>query len=235
MDPKSDEGIFLGYSINSRAYRVFKSRTKVMTESINVITDDRGWNNEEDVLEYVGTSLSDIPTESNERSIDSNPPQEDPEPSHLNKGPSIRTQRDHPKELIIGDINKGVTTRSREGISNFCFVSKIEPNNGYTQIEGVEIDETYALVARLESARLLLGIACILKFKLFQMDINSAFLNGYLNEEVYVEQPKGFVDPSFPKHVYKLKKALYGLKEAPRAWYERLTEFLGENGYRKVA
>ena len=65
------------------------------------------------------------------------------------------------------------------------------------------------------------------------MDVKSAFLNGYLNEEVYVEQPKGFVDPSFPKHVYKLKKALYGLKKAPRAWYERLIEFFGENGYRK--
>ena len=65
------------------------------------------------------------------------------------------------------------------------------------------------------------------------MDVKSAFLNGYLNEEVYVEQPNGFVDPSFPKHVYKLKKALYGLKQALRAWYERLIEFLGENGYKK--
>ena len=58
------------------------------------------------------------------------------------------------------------------------------------------------------------------------MDVKSAFLNGYLNEEAYVEQPKGFVDPAYPDHVYRLKKALYGLKQAPRAWYERLTEFL---------
>ena len=97
---------------------------------------------------------------------------------------------------------------------------------GYTQIEGVDFDETFAPVARLESIRLLLGIACILKFKLYQMDVKSAFLNGYLNEEVYVEQPKGFEDPTHPDHVYKLKKALYGLKQAPRTWYERLTEFL---------
>ena len=60
---------------------------------------------------------------------DHNPTQQVPEPSKINKGPSIRTQKDHPKELIIGDLNKGVTTRSREGISNFCFVSKIEPKN----------------------------------------------------------------------------------------------------------
>ena len=65
------------------------------------------------------------------------------------------------------------------------------------------------------------------------MDVKSAFLNGYLNEEVYVEQPKGFVDPSFPNHVYKLKKAMYGLKQALRAWYERLTQFLVDQGYRK--
>jgi len=88
---------------------------------------------------------------------------------------------------------------------------------GYTQVEGLDFDETFAHVARLESIRLLLGMPCILKFKLFQMDVKSVFLNGYLNEEVYVEQPKGFIDPRFPNHVYKLKKALYGLEQAPRA------------------
>ena len=68
-------------------------------------------------------------------------------------------------------------------------------------MEGLDFDETFAPVARLESIRLLLGVSCILKFKLFQMDVKSAFLNGYLNEEVYVEKPKGFVDPRFPNHV----------------------------------
>ena len=91
---------------------------------------------------------------------------------------------------------------------------------GYTQVEGLDLDETFA---RLKSIRLLLGVAYIQKFKLFQMDVKSAFLNGYLHEKVYVEQPKGFTDPNFPNHVYKLKKALYGLKQAPKAWYERLT------------
>lgn len=94
---------------------------------------------------------------------------------------------------------------------------------GYTQKEGIDFDETFALVARIESIRLLLGISCLLKFKLYQMDVKNAFLNGFLNEEVYVEQPKVFIDPSAPNHVYKLNKALYGLKQVPRAWYERLT------------
>jgi hypothetical protein len=97
---------------------------------------------------------------------------------------------------------------------------------GYTQIEGVDFDETFAPVARLESIRILLSIACHLGFKLYQMDLNSAFLNGVLQEEVYVEQPKGFQDPHHPYHVYKLKKVLYGLKQAPQAWYEHLTTYL---------
>jgi len=104
---------------------------------------------------------------------------------------------------------------------------------GYTQVEGLDFDETFFPVARLESIRLLLGVSCILKFKLFQMDVKSVFLNGYLNEEVYVEQPNVFVDPSFPNHVYRLKKALYGLKQAPRAWYERLAQFFVHQGYMK--
>jgi hypothetical protein len=68
---------------------------------------------------------------------------------------------------------------------------------------------------------------------LYQMDVKSAFLNGILHEEVYVEQPKGFMDPHYPQHVYKLKKALYGLKQAPRAWYERLTTYLLEKRVHK--
>jgi hypothetical protein len=97
---------------------------------------------------------------------------------------------------------------------------------GYTQIEGTNFHETFAPVAKLESIRILLSIACHLEFKLYQMDIKSAFLNGILQEEVYVEQLKRFQDPHHPHHVYKLKKALYGLKQAPRAWYEHLTTYL---------
>ncbi|WJX83468.1 hypothetical protein P8452_66129 [Trifolium repens] len=295
MDPKSDEGIFLGYSLTSRAYRVFNNRTRTMMESINVVIDDCS-DNVPDVDPDVDTShpkpedseVVEIPEKTDQ--------QEDVTP--VNKGPSVRVQKNHPKELIIGSPESGVMTRSREVVSNACFVSKVEPKNvkealtdefwieamqeelnqfkrnevwdlvprpegvniigtkwvyrnkfdesgvvtrnkarlvaqGYSQIEGVDFDETFAPVARLESIRLLLGVACILKFKLFQMDVKSAFLNGYLNEEVYVEQPKGFVDPNYPDHVYRLKKALYGLKQAPRAWYERLTKFLVQQGYRK--
>jgi hypothetical protein len=188
--------------------------------------------------------------------------------------------RDHLLVTIIGDISRGVQTRSR--LASFCehflFVSSIEPkkidealkdvdwinamheelNNftrnqvwdlverpkhhnvirtrlvaqGYTQVEGLDFGETYAPVARLEAIRILLGYACANNIKLYQMDVKSVFLNGYINELVYVEQPPGFEDEKKPNHVYKLRKALYGLKQAPRAWYERLRDFLLSKGFK---
>ena len=104
---------------------------------------------------------------------------------------------------------------------------------GYTQVEGVYFDESFTPVARLESIRIHMSIACTMHFKLYQMDVKCAFLNGYLNEEVFVEQPKGFEDPHFPDHVLRLKKALYGLKQAPRAWYDRLTNYLLDRGFKR--
>ncbi|MCH79544.1 gag-protease polyprotein [Trifolium medium] len=298
MDPKSEEGIFLGYSTNSRAYRVYNIRSKVIMESINVVIDDSTTDRTSDDEEDVATSL---PTSDAAAEVESDSDDEatNPTPSPVNKVPSIKIQKNHPKDLIIGNPNQGIATRrTNEAVTNSCFVSKVEPKNvkealidefwieamqdelnqfrrsevwdlvprpdgvnvigtkwvyrnksdengivtrnkarlvaqGYTQVEGLDFDETFAPVARLESIRLLLGISCILKFKLYQMDVKSAFLNGYLQEEVYVEQPKGFIDPTFPDHVYKLKKALYGLKQPPMAWYERLTNFLVSQGYRK--
>jgi hypothetical protein len=102
---------------------------------------------------------------------------------------------------------------------------------GYSQVEGLDFGETYAPIARLESIRILLAYATYHGFKLYQMDVKSAFLNGPIKEEVYVEQPPGFKDSEYPNHVYKLSKALYGLKQAPRAWYECLRDFLITNGF----
>jgi hypothetical protein len=85
---------------------------------------------------------------------------------------------------------------------------------GYSQVEGLDFSETYAPVARLKSIRILLAYATYHGFKLYQMDVKSAFLNGPIKEEVYVEQPPGFEDSEYPNHVYKLSKALYGLKQA---------------------
>jgi hypothetical protein len=104
---------------------------------------------------------------------------------------------------------------------------------GYSQVEGLDFEETFAPVARLESIRILLAYATHHDFKLYQMDKN-AFLNDPIKEEVYVEQPLDFKDLKYPNHVYKLHKALYGLKQAPRAWYKCLKDFLFQNGLRLV-
>jgi hypothetical protein len=102
---------------------------------------------------------------------------------------------------------------------------------GYCQQEGIDYDETFAPVARLEAIRIFLAYAAHCNFKVFQMDVKSAFLNGELEEEVYVEQPPGFENAELHDFVYKLFKALYGLKQAPRAWYDTLSTFLLENQF----
>jgi hypothetical protein len=132
----------------------------------------------------------------------------------------------HPKQNVVGTKwvfrNKqdehSVVTRNKARL-----VAK-----GYAQVVGLDFEETFAPVARLESIRILLTYAAHHSFKLFQMDVKSAFLNGPIKEEVYVEQPPGFEDDRHPDHVYML----YGLKQALRAWYECLRDFLISNAFK---
>jgi hypothetical protein len=102
---------------------------------------------------------------------------------------------------------------------------------GFSQKEGIDYDETFAPAARLEAIRILLSFSMAKGFKLYQMDVKSAFLNGFLEEEVYVRQPPGFESVEFPHKVYRLRKALYGLKQAPHAWYGRLRGFFFNKGF----
>ncbi|GJR36178.1 retrovirus-related pol polyprotein from transposon TNT 1-94 [Tanacetum coccineum] len=104
---------------------------------------------------------------------------------------------------------------------------------GYTQKEGIDYDEVFAPVARIEAIRLFLAYALFKDFVVYQMDVKSAFLYGKIEEEVYVCQPPGFEDPDFPDRVYKVEKALYGLHQAPRAWYETLSTYLLDNGFQR--
>nr|GEX04770.1 retrovirus-related Pol polyprotein from transposon TNT 1-94 [Tanacetum cinerariifolium] len=104
---------------------------------------------------------------------------------------------------------------------------------GYRQEEGIDFEESFPLVARMEAIRIFLAYAAHKSFTVFQMDVKTAFLHGSLKEDVYVCQPEGFIDADHPSHVYKLKKALYGLKQAPRAWYDELSTFLLQNHFFK--
>jgi hypothetical protein len=137
---------------------------------------------------------------------------------------------ERPKQNVVGTKwvfrNKqdehGVVTRNKARL-----VAK-----GYSQVKDLDFDQTFAPIPRLESIRILVAHATHHNFKLYQMDVKSAFLNGPIKEEVYVEQPPGFEEEAYPNHVYKLHKALYGLKQAPGAWYECLRDFLTKNGFK---
>ncbi|GKB01543.1 putative ribonuclease H-like domain-containing protein [Tanacetum coccineum] len=235
--------------------------------------------------------------------------------------PSIRTNKDHPKDQIIGEVHSAVQTRrmikqSEAGLVTFiskrrrknykdfqnclftCFLSQMEPKKvthalddeswveamqeellqfkllnvwtlvdlphgkraigtkwvfrnkkdqrgivvrnkarlvaqGHRQEEVIDYDEVFAPVARIEAIRLFLAYASFMDFTVYQMDVKSAFLYGTIEEEVYISQPPDFVDLEFPNRVYKVEKALYGLHQALRAWYETLSTYLLENGFRR--
>nr|GFA84821.1 retrovirus-related Pol polyprotein from transposon TNT 1-94 [Tanacetum cinerariifolium] len=102
---------------------------------------------------------------------------------------------------------------------------------GYAQKEGVDFEESFAPVARLEAVWLFIAYVAHKSFTVYQMDVKTAFLYGPLKEEVYVNQLDGFVDPYHPDKVYRLKKSLYGLKQAPKAWYDELSTFLVSKGF----
>nr|GFD45918.1 retrovirus-related Pol polyprotein from transposon TNT 1-94 [Tanacetum cinerariifolium] len=104
---------------------------------------------------------------------------------------------------------------------------------GYRQEEGINFEESFASVARMEAIRIFLAYAARKSFTVFQMDVKTACLHGSLKEDVYMCQPEGFIDVDHPSHVYKLRKALYGLKQASRAWYDELLAFLLQNHFFK--
>ena len=104
---------------------------------------------------------------------------------------------------------------------------------GYAQTEGIDFEETFVPVARMEDIKTILSYACSKQIKVYQMDVKLAFLNGELEEEVYIEQPQGFVLSEHGDFVCRLKKALYGLKQSPRAWYTRLDKYLQHHGFKQ--
>jgi transposase InsO family protein len=354
FDARSDEGIFLGYSTSSKAYRIFNKRTQVVEESIHVIFDEcndgalsdsvadidlnihdeneegddaatkntekrnmqEPFLNTEELAQGVEDSSKALGVQSNSvetsetaatepnRTTESDALQVNPT-SVTNQGAETTKRKfkyssSHSLKDIISDPTSSIQTRSK--LKDLCafnaFVSLIEPKKvdealkepdwiiamqselnefernkvwtlkprpkhqsvigtrwvfrnkldengkvvrnkarlvaqGYNQEEGIDYEETFAPVARLEAIRILLAFASFMSIKLYQMDVKCAFLNGFLEEEVYVAQPPGFESSDFPNHVYKLDKALYGLKQAPRAWYERLSKYLLENDFKR--
>ncbi|GKD53744.1 retrovirus-related pol polyprotein from transposon TNT 1-94 [Tanacetum coccineum] len=163
--------------------------------------------------------------------------------------PTTRIHKYHPPNQVIGDLQSAIREtclriwRNMGSKLDRGYVDErgIKIRNkarlvaqGYTQEEGIDYDEVFAPVARIEAIRLFLAYALFKDFVVYQMDVKSAFLYGKIEEEVYVCQPPGFKDPDFPDRVYKVKKALYGLHQAPRAWYETLSTYMLENEFQKL-
>ncbi|GJY60148.1 retrovirus-related pol polyprotein from transposon TNT 1-94, partial [Tanacetum coccineum] len=160
---------------------------------------------QEDDADFDGNMFHNAPQTPKFDVAESSSTYQDPSNMHLfhQQHRSIdRWTKNHPLEQVIVIRNK-----SR-------LVAK-----GYGQEEGIDFEESFAPVARLEAVKIFMAYSAHKNFPIFYMDVKIAFLNGPLKEEVFVQQPDGFVDPDFPNHVYRLKKALYGLKQAPRAWF----------------
>ncbi|GJS90088.1 retrovirus-related pol polyprotein from transposon TNT 1-94 [Tanacetum coccineum] len=337
FDGKADEGFFVGYSINSKAFRVFNSRTRIVEENLhirfsestpNVVGSGPDWLFDIDALTrtmnyepiVAGTQSNGFADSNSDdgKKVDEDPRKEskcndqekednvnntnnvnvagtnevnvvggktnielpfDPNMPALEDdsifdfsrddeddgvvadmnnldttiqvSPNLtsRIHEDNPLDQVIGDLQSAKQTRKmsknfKEHMKNPKRNKKDERGivirnkarlvtQGYTQEEGIDYDEVFAPVARIEAIRIFLAYASFKDFVVYQMDVKSAFLYGKIEEEVYVCQPPGFEDLDFPDKVYKVEKALYGLHQAPRAWYETLSTYLLDNGFQR--
>nr|GEV53723.1 retrovirus-related Pol polyprotein from transposon TNT 1-94 [Tanacetum cinerariifolium] len=299
FDLKSDSGFLVGYSLNSKAFRVYNLETKRVEENLHNANT-----NSTNLLNDVSTPIS---TAGPSIALNDGEPLylDDPSMAHLEDiyaSPSEGTFTDssydgedvitdfnnlettvnvspttttrirtiHPKTQIIGDPLSVVQTRSKVNKNSEAYALKIWilvdlpfrkkaigtkwvyrnkkdkkgvivrnkarlVAQGLRQEEVIDYDDVFAYVARIEAIRIFLAFASYMGFIVYQMDVKIAFLYGTIDEEVYVIQPLRFIDPKFPNKVYKVVKALYGLHQAPRAWYATLSTFLEKSGYRRGA
>ncbi|GJS98487.1 putative ribonuclease H-like domain-containing protein [Tanacetum coccineum] len=315
---KADEGFFVGYSANSKAFRVFNSRTRIVEENLhvqfsenssNIAGSGPNWLFDTDSLtksmnyklvvtgnqsngnastkacEDAGKASMEIsspdvgfkPSREDEKKVTKEPGKEGGDSSNdqakddnINNTNNVNAVSSTVNVLAL-EVYDDEDVGAEADMNIFrCFgfmpvwtlvdlpngkraigTKWVYRNNkdergiviknkarlvaqGYTQEEGIDYDEVFAPVARIEAIRLFLAYAAFKDFVMYQMDVKSAFLYGEIEEEVYVCQPPGFEDPDFPDKVYKLEKALYGLHQAPRAWYETLSTYLLDNGFQRV-
>ncbi|GJS22066.1 putative ribonuclease H-like domain-containing protein [Tanacetum coccineum] len=227
FDGKADEGFFVGYSLNSSGPD-WLFDTDALTRTMNYKPIGTGTRSNS----FAGTKASDNAGQSRKEIKPvkdyillplwtTDPPySQDPKSSH---DEWITNLQLIDEEGWNKKDERGIVIRNKARLVA----------QGYTQEEGIDYDEVFAPVARIEAIRLFLAYASFKDFVVYQMDVKSAFLYGKIEEEVYVCQPSGFEDPNFPDRVYKVEKALYGLHQAPRAWYETLSTYLLDNGFQR--
>nr|GEV63986.1 retrovirus-related Pol polyprotein from transposon TNT 1-94 [Tanacetum cinerariifolium] len=293
LGAKGDIGFFIGYSVDSCAYRIYNRRTKKIMETMNVSFDELSamafeQRSSKPGLQTTGRTVPPAqepqvrqtstastiiaytaPTLTNSSSHATNIPitSQDVDELNLNAMSNGNTFVNPFANPSIREPSRHVLTRNQlRSDSDMCMyalsVSTMKPKNvkkamtdptwidsmqeellqfkrldsrlvvrGYRQEEGIDFEESFAPVARMEAIRIFLAYAAHKSFTVFQMDVKTAFLHGSLKEDVYVCQPEGFIDTDHPSHVCKLKKALYGLKQTPRAWYIQLFSNLMKNRF----
>ncbi|GJX97742.1 retrovirus-related pol polyprotein from transposon TNT 1-94 [Tanacetum coccineum] len=204
---KTPYELLRGYSQNSKAYIILNKHTRKVEESLNVTFDKTPPPSKTSPLVDDDLDEKEAIKVTEKKNLENDIVDET---LKIDEIVNIKESRNHPLENVKGNLNQ----RTLRLV-----------NQGYNQQEGIDYDETYAPVARLESIRILLAYVCALDFRLFQMDVKNTFLNSFINKEVYVAQPPGFIDFEKPDHVYKLRKALYGLKQAPKACFFKCLPF----------
>nr|GEX22107.1 retrotransposon protein, putative, Ty1-copia subclass [Tanacetum cinerariifolium] len=206
MKEKRDPYILVGYSTQSKGYRVYNKRTRLIVESIHLRFDE--------IKEMSETSVAN-------------------DTSGLI--PQLQKTSDYDNSGLEAMADSAWIEEMQEELHQFDRLQVwelVDKPFGKNE-EGIDFEESFALVARLESVRIFIAYVAHKSFLIYQMDVTTAFLNGPLKEKVYVAQPDGFVDPDHPNKVYRLRKAIYGLKQASRAWYDELLNFLMSKGFTK--
>jgi transposase InsO family protein len=284
LEDKSIRGIFLGYSTQSKGYRVYNLQTKKLIVSRDVNVDENAsWNwNEEQVersnitIPIPQSDIEDITGTTEEPGTPPLPPQQETsspestptrvrslvdiyetcnlamlEPENYDVASKqevwVKAMQDEIKMIEKNNTWELVDCPHGKDIIGVKWVYKTKLNpdgsiqkhkarlvaKGYSQQPGVDYNETFAPVARLDTIRALIALAAQKRWSIYQLDVKSAFLNGVLEEEIYVEQPQGFVVKGNEGKVLRLRKALYGLKQAPRAWYSRIDQYFMDRGFRR--
>ncbi|GJR06376.1 retrovirus-related pol polyprotein from transposon TNT 1-94 [Tanacetum coccineum] len=249
MKEKRDPCILVGYSTQSKGYRIYNKRTRLIVESIHLRFDkikdisETFIANDTSGLELdllFGPLYDDFFNDGTSRvSKSSSPTDNSIENDTL---PSTHIQPTSELTTLTNVLAEENNDNQAEVTNPFCTMDEDQTvirnkaqlvAKGYAQEEGIDFKESFAPVARIEAVRIFVAYAAHKSFPIYQMDVKTEFLNGPLKDEVYVAQPDRFIDPDHPEKVYRLRKALYGLKQAPRAWYDELSKFLISKGFTK--
>nr|KYP44288.1 Retrovirus-related Pol polyprotein from transposon TNT 1-94 [Cajanus cajan] len=261
LDKKAEPGVFIGYNNTSKAYRIFQPQNgKILVSRDVKFMEEKQWSWEElikkqlqKIPQFVDDDIDNFPvrgtrllSEIYEKSnvvvlepSDFKEAEMDDKWIEAMKEELKMIEKNDTWELVDRPQHKqpiGVKWVYRTKLNTDGSINKYKARlvvKGYAQVFGVDFSETFAPVARLDTIGMLLALTAQKGWKVYHLDVKYAFLNGYLQEEIFVEQPEGFQVKGQEEKVYKLKKALYGLKQAPRAWYSRIDDYLQNLGFIK--